>query len=37
MEMMQEQIKVLQKQLATPWAQGLSNEPPPGYSAMDKA
>ncbi|KAJ7911345.1 hypothetical protein B0H13DRAFT_1614674, partial [Mycena leptocephala] len=37
MEMMQEQIKVLQKQLATPWAQGLSNEPPPGYSAIDKA
>ncbi|THV03987.1 hypothetical protein K435DRAFT_714971 [Dendrothele bispora CBS 962.96] len=30
--MMHQQITSLQGQLRSPWAQGLSNEPPPGYS-----
>jgi hypothetical protein len=31
--MMKEQIEYLQAQQQSPWAQGLSDEPPPGYSA----
>lgn len=30
---MKEQIEYLQAQQESPWAQGLSDEPPPGYSA----
>ncbi len=29
---MREQMRVLQSQQQSPWAQGLSNEPPPGYT-----
>jgi hypothetical protein len=29
---MQEQIRELQRRQQTPWAQGLTDEPPPGYS-----
>lgn len=30
--MMKEQIMMLQSQQESPWAQGLSDEPPPGYT-----
>ncbi|KAF9041710.1 hypothetical protein BDZ89DRAFT_1060081, partial [Hymenopellis radicata] len=32
---MREQMKTLQTQLQSPWAQGLSDEPPPGYTQAE--